>query len=141
MSWTPEIEAGFINVRTNAQPQVDMYGRDIMNRTAAAAQNIQGAQGEIDTNKQRITNIVENVSRKTQEMKDIVKSLNEAVAADRRDIETTKTQVKELNDTVGKEKTLNMLRKEQAASLTRRWDGNYHSSWMGLFRQIGRAHV
>ena len=76
------------------------------------------------------------MSRKTQELKDIVKSLNEAVAADRRNIEVTKDQVKELNETVGKEKTLKLIRKEQAESLTRRWDGNYHSSWMGLFRPL-----
>lgn len=137
MSWSAEIKQQFLNERQKA---VDSFASNKTqvesNIEAAYKLENAAAQAAITTGKNAMITAVESVSRKIVELNGIVTKLNEELTEDKAELQTIKENVKVAEAELEKERVLNEIRKEQAASLTKKGAGNYHSTWMGLYRPL-----
>jgi hypothetical protein len=137
MSWSEEIKQQFLNERQKA---VDSFARNKMqvqsNIEAAYMFDSAPAVTAITTGKGAITTAIDGVSSKIVELNGVVSKLNEKLAEDKTELDETKETVKTAEEELEKERVLNEIRKEQAESLTKKGAGNYHSTWMGLYRPL-----
>ena len=137
MSWSAEVRQTFLNERQKA---VDSFNQ---NKTFVAS-NIEAAYKfdsapaatAIATGKTGMTTAVESVSRKIVELNRITKSLDDALADQKNEVEITKDAVRIAESELEKERSLNVIRKEQAESLAKKSASNYQSAWMGLYRPL-----
>ena len=70
----------------------------------------------------KVTNAINSIVRSTEEVSESVN--------------THKKEVDALKEEVSKTETLASVRREQAETLKKRYEGNYHSSWIGLWRPL-----
>jgi multidrug efflux pump subunit AcrB len=137
MSWSATKRQQFLNERQKA---VDSFynNKNLVEDSIESAYKFEnaGSMSNITRGKAAISTAVETVSKKIVELNDIVNKLKAAMEADKNDIAATKEAVATIQAELEKERTLNEIRKEQAESLAKKGAGNYHSTWMGLYRPL-----
>ena len=72
------------------------------------------------------------VNKVTDTINTIVKDTEEVSER----VNSHKKEIDTLKEEVAKTETLAGVRKEQAEALKKRYEGNYHSSWLGLWRPL-----
>jgi hypothetical protein len=136
MSFTADVEVSFQKRYDTASSGYFMGGRTAEAQIPRMAEGLSGAEAEFEKGKQAMTDSVRSISVVNNEMNDLRQRMSEQIEKQKKDIDQFKQDVKETSEKVQQERTLNMIRKEQAETLTKKYAGNYHSSWMGLYRPL-----
>jgi hypothetical protein len=98
--------------------------------------DLNGASSQITAAKNAIEQGIEKIRYNTQVITQHINSMSSKTEEETRRLQERKSNVEELKKRVAEEKTLYELRLEQARSLKHKYDGNYHSSWLGLWRPL-----
>lgn len=136
--WSPDIDSGYVNT---VNTQKDIIQNNVVFLTNAATINnvvegTQDAAAGVNRAKQEITTALDTIRRNTGNVATIVAKLKEESDKSRETLASKKAEASTLRESVSSAKTIHELRKEQAESLRAKYDGNYHSSWMGLWRPM-----
>ncbi len=114
-------EDNFLQIRALA-PDTVLNVRD---GTAKQTQAKMAVQGAIDL-----------IKEKTKTTQSIVDAILKNQETARNGINGREEEIERLKKEVENERTLAMIRKEQAESLKQKYVGNFHSSWFGLWRPL-----
>jgi hypothetical protein len=136
--WSPVIQSGY---ETVVNKQKDTINNNVAFLTNPATINnvvegTQDASAGVNRAKQEITTALDTIRRNTANVSIIVSKLKDESDKSRETLASKKAEATTLRETVSSAKTIHELRKEQAESLRAKYDGNYHSSWMGLWRPM-----
>lgn len=110
--------------------------RVITEYTPSSVLNIQGASAHIQTAKTAITNSINTLRRISNTIRTRIDTIIKDASASTESLGNEKHQVVELKKQISEAQTLYNLRKEQADVLRNKYEGNYHSSWIGLWRPL-----
>lgn len=136
MSWNPSLDAQLNSDVNNAMSQCDVQLPIIMDRTPAAALNLNGASSQIMRAKQLVEEGIGRIRRNTSTIVQTMDTLTNNAEQATHNVEGQKHDVDELKQKVSKAKELYELRKEQAMELKNKNVGTYHTSWLGLWRPL-----
>jgi hypothetical protein len=118
------------------QDEFSTHVNTMRNRVPAVVLGIQDANNAVANAKSGIENCVSMIQTRYNELKKTLETmLYENVKSATR-IQTLESEVNKNKKVVKEVETLAALRKEQASELQRKGEGNYHSSWMGLWRPL-----
>lgn len=123
-------------VLSNASATFQLNENTIRAQTDRAADGLNEAQTQIDSAKSGLQAAIDQVAMANQAIKNALREnraqnteLTYNLGATRESLDTLKRKVEE-------ERRLSEVRQEQVAALENKDVGNYHSSWMGLFRPL-----
>jgi hypothetical protein len=136
--WSPDIESGYVNV-VNMQKDIIQNNLSFLTNPATINNVVEGTQDAaagVNRAKQETTTAILTIRQNARNISTIVSKLKEESDKSRATLATKKAEASTLRETVTSAKTIHELRKEQAESLRAKYDGNYHSSWMGLWRPM-----
>jgi regulator of replication initiation timing len=120
----------------NAHQAYSTGGRTAEAQIPRMVEGLAGAEAEFTKAKQNMTEAIQSLSRLNMDMDELRQRMAEQMEKQKREIDQSKEDVKQASEKVQQERTLNMIRKEQAETLAKKHAGNYHSSWMGLYRPL-----
>lgn len=136
MPWDSQKQNEYSSTVNNAVSQANTSLNIISSQSERAALKLAGAQEQIDNAKR-------NVEQKLTDIADINQSINniiDEIAVGTQDVRTTIQQKKERSEMVITErneaKAIAEVRKEQVQDLQEKNEGNYHTSWLGLWRPL-----
>jgi hypothetical protein len=135
--WTEAKRQEVLSLVTSSEADFARHADTIRQSTPRALLDVGGAAETIAKAKIDMDTTIEGISRKTQELQGIVARINEETASIKSSIDTSRTTVKTTQGVVEKAKQVHTIREEQNMSLNKKREGNYHSSWMGLWRPMG----
>lgn len=136
--WSSSIEDAYVSA-VGAQRDIVQNNVTFLTNPATINNLVEGTQDAaagVNRAKQEVTNALDAIRRNSGNIQTIVTKLREDSDASRATLKTKKTESSSLRESVSSAKTLHELRKEQADALKDKYDGNYHSSWMGLWRPM-----
>jgi hypothetical protein len=116
--------------------QVRTIGDNLETKAAAVALNLQNAQSETSSIMSSMENVISQLKGRVLELTRIYHSMVAENAQSNQQIQMLESQVDTNQKVVKEAETLASLRKEQADELSRKHLGNYHSSWLGLWRPL-----
>ena len=136
MSWDASSDNQYKNELTRITGQFTINKDILVNRAPAVVLEIQDAQRDVSNAKSEIESGISLLQARNNELQEKLQSiLNENEQSNSR-VKTLETQVETNTKSVKEAETLAALRKEQADELRSKGEGNYHSSWMGLWRPL-----
>ena len=121
---------------SEAQAQIQLQLNVAKQRTPAAVLQLPNAQQDVNNAKQAIISHHEQMRRIINSVQTAIETMGAKTANIRTTIQTKREQVAELDKSVLEAQTLADIRKEQAEALKQKYDANYHSSWLGLWRPL-----
>lgn len=121
---------------SEAQAQVQLQLNVAKQRTPAAVLQLPNAQQDVDKAKQSVETLHEQMRRTINSVQTAIDTMSAKTTDIRTIIQTKRTQVAELDKSVLEAQTLANIRKEQAEALKQKYNANYHSSWLGLWRPL-----
>ncbi len=135
-SWDVSSDQQYRNELSRITGQFNTNKTTLLNRAPAVVLGIQDAQNAIASAKSEIESGNSLLQTRDNELKSklqyMIRENEQSVSR----IKSLETQVTTTNESVTEAKTLSALRKEQADELRRKGEGNFHSSWMGLWRPL-----
>ena len=134
--WNDEEERRIKSRVEQAYTQAKDNLRVITQYTPSSVLNIQGASAHIQTANTAITETLTILVRISNTIRTRIDSIVKHASASTEALGNDKHQVVELKKQVSEAQALYNLRKEQAEALRNKYDGNYHSSWIGLWRPL-----
>jgi hypothetical protein len=135
-NWNPSSEAQYTNEVSRVISEFQTHANVLRNRAPAVILGIQDAQSATASAKSGIENGVTLLQTRSSELKSILQSLLQANSQAANQIQMLETQVATTKQEVTDAEKLSAIRKEQAAELQKKGVGNYHSSWLGLWRPL-----
>lgn len=102
----------------------------------AAVLGIQNGQGQLDAAKRNVTNSVTTLSSLAREANERLNGATTQIEQSSQELETSNTSKAKTQKEVSSARTILELRKAQVEALRRKSEGNYHSSWLGLWRPL-----
>jgi hypothetical protein len=135
-TWNTSSDQQYRNELTRITGQFNTNKTILLNRAPAVVLGIQDAQTAVASAKSEIESGISNLQTRDNELKSKLQAMlseNEQSAAR---IKMLESQVATTKESVKEADTLAALRKEQSDELRRKGEGNYHSSWMGLWRPL-----
>lgn len=135
-SWDASSDQQYRNELSRITGQFNTNKTTLQNRAPAVVLGIQDAQNAVASAKSEIESGISSLQTRDNELKSKLQSMVRDNEQSTSRIKTLETQVATTTETVKEAETLAALRKEQAAELRRRGEGNLHSSWMGLWRPL-----
>lgn len=102
----------------------------------AAVLGIQNGQGQLDAAKRNVTNSVTSLSSLAREANERLNGATTQIEQSSQELETSNTSKAKTQKEVSSARTILELRKAQVEALRRKSEGNYHSSWLGLWRPL-----
>lgn len=134
--WSIEHETNLHNEIERNQSAFKENAQVIRNVMAQAALNIGNSRNELNKAKTRIQTTIQNAKRNVAQTEQAIESLSKSAETMQTNIKDIRTNVSELRNQTTQVRKIRALRKEQAESLQKKEEGNYHSSWMGLWRPL-----
>jgi hypothetical protein len=134
--WDTASEQQYKNELTRVKTQFDTNKTTLLNRAPAVVLGIQDAQSAVSSAKSNIESGISLLQTRDNELKSKLKSLLNENTQSANKIQMLEEQIKTNKSSVTEAETLAALRKEQADDLRRKGEGNFHSSWMGLWRPL-----
>jgi len=108
----------------------------IPDRTPAAVLNLPGAAADIDNAKRTIEHAIDAVKVQTTHLTSILNNIIREGQQSAQELNAKRGDIEHMEKNVSETKTIFELRKEQSAALVKKYEGNYHSSWLGLWRPL-----
>jgi hypothetical protein len=136
MMWDATIEAAARRTVQEATATANLNLPVSVDRTPSAVLNLPGAQNAIDTAQSAVDSSIETIRRTTNNVKRAGDSASAESEELRRNIESRQGAVEQAKTTVSEAQVLSGIRQEQSAALKNKYDANYHSSWLGLWRPL-----
>jgi hypothetical protein len=135
-NWNPSSEAQYKNEVSRVTSEFQTHANTLRNRAPAVILGIQDAQAAVASAKSGIENGVTLLQTRSNELKSTLQSMLQANSQAASQIQMLETQVNTTKKEVTEAEKLSAIRKEQAAELQKKGIGNYHSSWLGLWRPL-----
>lgn len=136
MSWDASSDQQYRNELSRVSGQFQTNKNTLLNRAPAVVLGIQDAQRDVSTAKSEIESGISLLQSRNNELKGKLQSMLRENEQSSSKVKMLETQVETTQKSVKEAETLAALRKEQADELRRKGEGNYHSSWMGLWRPL-----
>jgi len=112
----------------------------IENRQRAAAINLPGAEADVARAKVELAAVVNEFRHDAQRLETTLSSMADSNSTSVDAIRKQKEDIAALKQEVGDARTLNEIRKEQVETLRKKHNGDYHSSYLGLWVPL-REHT
>jgi hypothetical protein len=103
----------------------------------SATQEITGAADIVTRKKSTIATNIENAQRVINNIQSLISTTD--VTTIKQNIDLTNERIKANANKIASDKTILNIRKAQSESLKERYAGNYHSSWLGLWRPLSET--
>lgn len=135
-NWDTSSEALYTNEVSRIVGEFQTHATTLRNRAPAVVLGIQDAQSAVAAAKSSIENGIAQLQTRSNELKSTLQAMlqeNEQAATK---IQMLESQVSSVKTEVSEAEKLAELRKEQVAELNSKQNGNYHSSWLGLWRPL-----
>lgn len=136
MSWDTSSDQQYRNELSRITGQFQTNKNTLLNRAPAVVLGIQDAQRDVSTAKSEIESGISLLQSRNNELKGKLQTMLRENEQSSNKVKMLETQVETTKKSVKEAETLAALRKEQADELHRKGEGNYHSSWMGLWRPL-----
>lgn len=136
ISWDMSSEQQYRNELSRIVSLFQTQKSIIINRAPAVVLGIQDAQRDVVTAQSDIESGISKLQSRDSELKLKLQSILNANEQSSNRIKMLETQVDSTKSSVKEAEILAALRKEQADELQRKGIGNFHSSWMGLWRPL-----
>jgi hypothetical protein len=136
MSWDASLDHQYKNELTRITGQFTTNKNTLLNRAPAVVMGIQDAQRDVSNAKSEIESGVSVLQARDNELKGKLQSMLSENEQSNSRVKMLETQVETNTKSVNEASMIAALRKEQADELRSKGDGNYHSSWMGLWRPL-----
>ena len=134
--WNPTIQSQLTSTVGNAESIANTSLTLIMNQSERAGMNLSGAQDQIDLAKQNVDTQLQTIENATKTVNDAI----DAIAVRTQDIRKTIMQKHEQRDKMENSletvRAVAEVREEQVSELKKKGEGNYHTSWLGLWRPL-----
>lgn len=134
--WHPDMENKYYLEGKRIVETTRNMANNLEQRAGAVALGIQDAQNDVARMKSTIENGISTIQTRVNELDSIHQAMSAENAQVAEQVNMLETQVETTRNAVKEVETLAALRKEQAEELRRKNEGNYHSSWMGLWRPL-----
>jgi hypothetical protein len=135
--WSDDEKAKLMAEHNRDTKEFDDEIKIVLASAPSVASDMPGALSLMNTSKSNAEAVVERISRRKNKVKSIIDAMNQATSAARADIDRNKDEIGDLSEVLEKESSLDMIRKEQAESLAKKYNStNLHFSWMGLLRPL-----
>jgi hypothetical protein len=136
MSWDASSDQQYKNELSRVTGQFTTNKNTLLNRAPALVLGIQDAQRDVSNAKSEIESGISVLQSRNNELQGKLQSMLRENEQSSSRVKTLETQVETNTKSVKEAETLAALRKEQADELRSKGEGNYHSSWMGLWRPL-----
>ena len=136
LSWNATSDQQYKNELSRITGQFNTHKTTLLNRAPAVVLGIQDAQNAVAGAKSGIESGISILQTRDNELKSKLQTMLRENEQSATTIKTLETQVATTKESVKEAETLAALRKEQADELGRKGEGNFHSSWMGLWRPL-----
>ena len=136
MSWDSTIENQMVTDVNNAKSQTNTSLDLIVNQTERAALKFDGAQDQINIAKETVDEKINAINVITDKLSNIIETLYSKAADVKDKIKETKEKGEIVRFGRDEAKTFADIRTEQVKELKNKYEGNYHSSWLGLWRPL-----
>lgn len=123
-------------VLSNASATFQLNENTIRTQTDRAADGLADAGAQIEVAKAGLQTAIDQVAAANQTLKNALREGRAQNTELTYNLGTTKEALDVLKRKVEEERRLSEVRREQVAALENKDAGNYHSSWMGLFRPL-----
>lgn len=123
-------------VLSNASSTFRLHQNAILAQSDRAADGQNDAQTQIDSAKLGLQTAIDQVAMANQAVKNALRENRAQNTELTYNLGVTKEALDTLKRKVEEERRLSEVRQEQVQSLVSKEEGNYHSSWMGLFRPL-----
>lgn len=134
--WHPDMTTKYTLEVSRIEDQVRDMSNNIDSRAGAVALGIQDAQNDVARMKSTIESGINTIQTRVNELTSIYQAMTAESAQATNRVNALETEVNSTQKAVKEAETLAALRKEQADELRKKNEGNYHSSWMGLWRPL-----
>ena len=135
-AWDSSSDQHYRNELSRITGQFNTNKTTLLNRAPAVVLGIQDAQNAVASAKSEIESGISSLQTRDSELKSKLQAMLRENEQSAYRIKTLETQVATTKESVKEAETLAALRKEQADELRRKGEGNFHSSWMGLWRPL-----
>lgn len=135
-AWDSSSDQHYRNELSRITGQFNTNKITLRNRAPAIVLGMQDAQNAVASAKSEIESGISSLQTRDNELKSKLQSMLRDNEQSAYRIKTLETQVATTKESVKEAETLAALRKEQADELRRKGEGNFHSSWMGLWRPL-----
>ena len=136
MSWDASSDHQYKNELTRITGQFTTNKNILLNRAPAVVLGIQDAQRDVSNSKSEIESGISVLQARNNELQGKLQSMLSENEQSSNRVKMLETQVETNKKSVNEASMIAALRKEQADELRSKGDGNYHSSWMGLWRPL-----
>jgi len=136
MSWNSAIEQQMSSEVGNAHKQVQDNLATIVASAPAAALNLSGAAEQITASKSAVEQGIRLIQQTTNTIRETIDGITQSTEHTNDQLKARKAEIEDLKAKVAESKTLYELRKDQATELADKYEGNYHTSWLGLWKPL-----
>ena len=139
MPWDSSTETRVTTAVQNAASSAQTSLSMITNRTNAGrveASSISNEEALIRQAKTNVESQIQIIRDNTKTVSDTIDSLYASARTLQTDIANKLSVETDKKRAISDAETLNAIRMEQARSLKHKYDGNYHSSWLGIWRPL-----
>jgi hypothetical protein len=136
MSWDASSDQQYRNELSRVTGQFTTNKNILLNRAPAVVLGIQDAQRDVSNSKSEIESGISVLQARNNELQGKLQSMLRENEQSSNTVKMLETQVETNKTSVKEASIIAALRKEQADELSSKGDGNYHSSWMGLWRPL-----
>ena len=135
--WNSQTEQSYdYNVR-RAKENIESQFTNISMQSRSAGVGIESAIQYLNESKRIVDSELQTINVKANELKDKNTQILDIQA--RQNVTPLKQQLQSNKEELEKASLLNSIRKEQSAALKQKYDANYHSSWLGLWRPLNET--
>ena len=134
--WDASSKQQYTNELSRISDQFASHKSTLLNRAQAVVLGLQGATNEVASAKSGIESGASTLQARDNELKAKLQTMLSQNEQSATRIKVLETQVASTKEGVKEAEMLATLRKEQADALRSKGEGNYHSSWMGLWRPL-----
>lgn len=135
--WNSQVERSYDHSVNRAKDNINTHLTNVEMQSRGAGVGIQSAVQSINESKRIIDSEIQAINVKANELKDKNTQILDNQA--RTNVSPLKQQLQSNKEELEKATLLNNIRKEQSAALKQKYDSNYHSSWLGLWRPLNET--
>jgi len=132
--WNTEVRDNFLRRKNAAKATIADNLSQMEQQLASIASATQGAQTTYDSKKPAIEQGVVTLRTLNSELERTLNAMDTSQLQFQ--IAAKKDEIGDVQTARDQKQTLADLRQEQSAALTAKYDSNYHSSWLGLWRPM-----
>jgi hypothetical protein len=134
--WNFSVASVLNNEVTRAQKTVEDNFSQIRAIAPDTVLNVRDGAVKQTQAKMAVQGAIDLIKEKTKTALSIVDTILKNQETTRNGLNNREEDIERLKKEVEKERTLAVIRKEQAESLKQKYAGNFHSSWFGLWRPL-----